>query len=258
MESPVFSGEANALVNIVNRAVIPPGAALATNNTNTNSSRAHDDSNLLGASGPEVLGFVWGLTFVAACFLVARLYVKQRHSKGFWWDDHLLVASWGMLALFGAATTYCVQVGLGSHVGSSLLEQSPLQLGVIIATVFSVLGAAWSKTSFAFTLLRITREGNRIIYWGIWCVVVTLNVVLSFNAIVQFIWCTPAQAAWNPNIDGQCWNRSVVVRYTQFAAYYSAAMDFLLATVPVILIAHLQMRLKEKMGVIVCMSLGVL
>lgn len=233
-----------------------PGAA-AVNNT-SNATRPSDDSPLIGASGPQVLGVVWTLTVIAACFLAARLWVKQRHSKGVWWDDHLLVLSWGMLVLFASTTTYCVHVGLGSHSGSSILQQSPLQLGVIIATVFSVLGAAWSKTSFAFTLLRITREGSRIIYWGIWCVIITLNVVLVFNAILQFIWCTPAQMAWNPNIEGQCWDRKVVVRYTQFAAYYSAAMDFVLATVPVTVLMHLQMRLKEKIGVIVCMSLGVL
>lgn len=254
MNLPLSSAEALSSVNI-NRDFLPGAAAV--NNT-ANLTTTETDSHLLGASGPEVLGVVWTLTFIATCFLAARLYVKQRHSKGVWWDDHLLVVSWGMLVLFAATTTYCVHVGLGSHAGSSMLQQSPLQLGVIIATVFSVLGAAWSKTSFAFTLLRITREGSRNFYWGIWCVVVTLNVVLIFNAIMQFIWCTPAQMAWNPDVDGECWDRSVVVRYTQFAAYYSAAMDFVLATVPVTVLVHLQMRLKEKIGVIICMSLGVL
>lgn len=254
MDSPLSSARAYASVN--SDGTLLPGAA-AVNKT-SNSTSHLDDSPLIGASGPQVLGVVWTLTVIAACFLAARLYVKQRHSKGVWWDDHLLVVSWGMLVLFASTTTYCVHVGLGSHSGSDTLQQSPLQLGVIIATIFSVLGAAWSKTSFAFTLLRITREGSRIIYWGIWCVVVTLNVVLVFNAILQFIWCTPAQMAWNPSVQGQCWDRSVVVRYTQFAAYYSAAMDFVLATVPVTVLMHLQMRLKEKIGVIVCMSLGVL
>lgn len=216
------------------------------------------DTTLAGTSGPEVLGIVWGLTLLAASFLAARLYVKKRHDKGFWWDDHLLMASWAMLALFAGATTYCVSVGLGSHTSSSAVHQTPLQLSVLVATVFSVLGAAWSKTSFALTLLRITHDGNRVLYWGIWCVVITMNVVLTFNAVVQFVWCVPAQAAWNADMHGECWDRQVVVLYTQFAAYYSAAMDFVLAAVPVTVIAELSMRLKEKLGVICCMSLGAL
>lgn len=249
MDSPLSSAGGLSSVNNTNTAALPG----AHNSTNTAT-----DVNPLGASGPEILGIVWGLTFIAGCFLGARFYVKRRHGKGVWWDDHLLVASWVMLVVFAAVTTYCVHVGLGSHTSSSLIRQTSLQLGVLIATVFSVLGAAWSKTSFAFTLLRITREGSRILYWGIWCVVITLNVVLTFNAIVQFIWCAPAQAAWNPEIRGQCWDRMVVVRYTEFAAYYSAAMDFVLAMVPVMVIRNLRMRLKEKIGVIFCMSLGVL
>lgn len=229
-----------------------PGNGTAPNNNNT------VPENALGASGPEILSIVWVLTFVAAVFLAARLYVKKRHDKGLWWDDHLLVASWAMLALFGGAATYCVHVGLGSHSTSSAVQQTPLQLSVLVATVFSVLGAAWSKTSFAITLLRITRDGSRGLYWGIWCVVITMNVVLTFNAIVQFVWCTPVQAAWNASIHGACWDREVVVLYTQFAAFYSAAMDFILAAVPCVVIAKLSMRLKEKLGVIVCMSLGAL
>lgn len=211
-----------------------------------------------GASGPEILGIVWTLTAVAAVFLAARLFIKKRYDKGFWWDDQLLLASWGMLALFAATTQYCVSVGLGSHSQSSIVQSTPLQLSIVIATVFSVLGAAWSKTSFALTLLRITREGSRLLYWGIWCVVVTMNVVLVFNAILQFIWCAPPGAAWNAQLKGNCWDRNAVVKYTEFAAYYSAAMDFILATVPFAVIAKLSMRLKEKLGVITCMSLGVL
>lgn len=212
-----------------------------------------------GASGPEILGLVWVMVVVAAAFLGLRLWVKMRSRKGLWWDDHLLVASWAMLVLFSVTTTLCTRAGLGSHVLDADIQQTPLQLGVNVATVFSVLGAAWSKTSFALTLLRITRDGDqRVVYLGIWAVIVTMNVVLTFNAIVQFIWCVPAARAWDASLDGHCWDRSVVVRYTQFAAYYSASMDFALALVPWKVLVGLRMRLKEKLGVLACMSLGIL
>lgn len=248
---------------------------MATNNNGTNGTDpylvGHDPSNLespMGASGPMVLGLVWLMTAVAATFLGLRVYVKMSPSKeggsrkGMWWDDHLLLGSWAMLVFFAVATTLCVQVGLGSHVDSSLVNEHHmvgLQLGVVIATTFSVLSAAASKTSFALTLLRITREGeHRFVYWGIWCVVVTMNVVLVFNVILQFIWCYPAAKAWNPDVQGHCWSRVVVVKYTEFAAYYSAGMDFTLALVPWKVIVGLRMRPKEKVGVLVCMSLGIL
>lgn len=214
----------------------------------------------IGADKPEILGSVWAMTAVAAAFLGLRLWVKVRSRKGLWWDDHLLAASWGMLALFAAATTACAGAGLGSHVrDAGAVRQTPLQLGVNVATVFSVLGAAWSKTSFALTLLRITRDGGqRAAHLGVWAVVVTMNAVLALNAVVQFVWCVPAAKAWDATLDGTCWKRSVVVQYTQFAAYYSASMDFALALVPWKVLIGLRMRPKEKLGVLVCMSLGML
>lgn len=235
-----------------------PGLA-ARNITNTLPMPTdHPTSGNDGAYGAEIVGVVWAMAFVATCLLAMRLYIKLRGHKGLWWDDHALIASWVMLLAFASATTFCVQVGLGSHGGSSNIDMSPLQLGVVIATVFSTLGAAWSKTSFALTLLRISREGSRLIYWGIWCVIITMNLVLAFNAIIGFIWCDPPQAAWDAKIDGKCWDRAVVVHYSVFGAAYSAAMDFMLAMVPWFVIMKLSMKKKEKLGVVLCMSLGVL
>lgn len=215
-------------------------------------------SSGLGADGTEINVVVWVMTFVATCLLAMRLYIKFRGQKGLWWDDHALILSWVMLLAYAGTTTFCVHVGLGSHGGSSNIQVSALQLGVVISTVFSTLGAAWSKTSFAVTLLRITRDGDRSIYWAIWCVIITMNVVLAFNAIIGFIWCDPPQAAWSLHVDAKCWDRAVVVRYTVFGAAYSAAMDFLLAMVPWFVIMKLSIKRKEKLGVAFCMSLGIL
>lgn len=217
-------------------------------------------ADALGASGTQVIAIVWILTVLAAGFLAARIYSKRRSHRGLWWDDMLLTASWAMLALFAGASTYCVQVGVGSHVNSSRVEQVPVQLCTIIATVFSVLGAAWSKTSFALTLLRITGASNsRMLYWAIWGVVVSMNAVLSFNAIVWFVYCKPSAGAWDATLHARCWNRAVVVNYTRFAAAYSGAMDFALAVVPWAVILKLRsIKLREKLGVAVGMSLGVL
>lgn len=237
----------------------PPDGNGMTNMNGTAAGATSDSWSRFGASGPEVLGLVWALTAIALLLLTARIYTKRRSQKGLWWDDYLLLASWTMLGLFAGTTTYCVHVGLGSHNGSDNVQMSPIQLGTIIATVFSVFGAAWSKTSFALTLLRITRVGeSRVLYWGIWAIVVILNLVLTFNAIIFFIYCDPPSGAWDSSIHAKCWNRNVVVTYTKFAAAYSAAMDFILAFVPWTVIMRLRMRFKEKLGVAVCMSLGVL
>lgn len=45
---------------------------------------------------------------------------------------------------------------------------------------------------------------------------------------------------------------------TAVSPAYSAAMDFVLALFPVYLIWHLKMGKREKLGVLIAMSLGVL
>lgn len=210
--------------------------------------------------GPMLLVVCWSMTAVAALFLAARLYVKLTTHKRLWWDDHLLVASWFMLVAFSATTTCGIKYGLGIHFqnlknapGSRPSDMNELQLVLVVATVFSVMGAAWSKTSFALTLLRIT---SGMIHHVIWFIIVTMNIVLTFNAILQFLWCQPASVAWSSGSGGTCWSKSVIIYYSIAAAAYSAAMDIILAMVPWAVIMKLNMEPREKIGVAVCMSLG--
>lgn len=206
-----------------------------------------------------VLGVCWALTGLSSLFLSLRLYVKSTAHRKFYWDDFLLAASWLMLVAFSVTATNGTRYGLGLHQADkerAFNDPSNLRLMVVIATVFSVLGAAWSKTSVAVTLLRLT---SGTLHYGIWLVVVSMNVVLTFNAILQFLWCQPASVAWSSGTGrgGTCWSRNVIVSYSIAAAAYSAAMDILLAIVPWFVIMGLNMQMKEKIGAAVCMSLGI-
>ncbi|KAF3763980.1 hypothetical protein M406DRAFT_240457, partial [Cryphonectria parasitica EP155] len=207
--------------------------------------------------GPMILAVCWAMTAGAAVFLGARVFVKLTTHKRLWWDDWLLVASFLMLVAFSTTTSYGVKAGIGRHHATTgkTSQTNELQLVVVVATVFSVLGASWSKTSFAITLLRIT---TGTIHYIVWFIIVSMNLVLTFNAILQFLWCQPASVAWNSGHGGTCWSQNVIVYYSITAAAYSAGMDILLAAVPWAVIMRLKMHTKEKLGVAVCMSLGVI
>lgn len=159
-----------------------------------------------------------------------------------------------MLVAYVTITTYAVSQGLGTHDGSGLNDPSTMQFLIAISITFGSLGAAWSKTSFAITLLRITSKWVKV---GLWVIVATLNIFMTFSAIIPYIWCTPASKGWSPTIQGTCWDRKVTIRYSMFAAGYSAGMDIILAIVPWTVIMKLNMALKEKLGVAICMSLAV-
>lgn len=203
-----------------------------------------------------VLAVCWAEVGIAAIFLGLRLYVKSTTHRQLYWDDFLLIASWLLLVGFSGAAIHGVSYGLGQHDAHFEYNDNGqhLQLTVVIATTFSVVGAALSKTSFAITLLRLTKG---IMHNIVWFAIVTMNIVLVFNAVLQFIWCQPTWVAWNSGRGGNCWDRNILVYYSVAAAAYSATMDILLAMVPWSVIMSLKMHTKEKIGVAVCMSLGI-
>lgn len=209
-----------------------------------------------GDLGPVVLAVCWIESGIAAIFLGLRLYVKLTAHRKLYWDDFLLIASWVLLVAFSGTAIYGVQWGLGQHDARNKYGDGGrhLQLTVVIATTFSVLGAALSKTSFAITLLRLTKGIMRKV---VWFAIISMNIILVFNVILQFIRCQPTWAAWNSGTGGTCWSRGVITYYSVAAAAYSATMDILLAMVPWSVIMRLKMHLKEKIGVAICMSLGI-
>jgi hypothetical protein len=78
------------------------------------------------------------------------------------------------------------------------------------------------------------------------------------SAMLTWLQCTPSAKAWNSTLEGTCWDPSIVVNYGIFNAAWCAWIDFALALLPWKIIWHLQLRLREKIGVGIAMSLGVL
>jgi len=124
-----------------------------------------------------------------------------------------------------------------------------------ISTSVVILGAVWSKTSFGMTLLRITEGGTKA---GVWFIIVTMNLAMSISVLVTWIQCNPIPKGWDRSINGICWDPKVNAYYGVFAAAYSGLMDVVLALLPWSVIWGLQMRKKEKIGVALAMSMGVL
>jgi hypothetical protein len=79
---------------------------------------------------------------------------------------------------------------------------------------------------------------------------------------MNFVWifglakCNPMERVWDKSVPGTCWDPQKLSKFQLFAAYYSAILDFLLALLPWQILWDLQMKLREKIGVAVCMSLG--
>ena len=130
-----------------------------------------------------------------------------------------------------------------------------IALGSSIAASISCFASTLSKISFGVTLLRLTTGYVR---GFVWFCIITLFLIMIPSSLSTWIACRPAAKAWNSSIEGTCWDPSRTVNYGYFNAAWCAAADFALALLPWYLIWGLQLRLREKVGVGIAMSMGVL
>lgn len=199
--------------------------------------------------GSEILAVTWTLTGLAVICVIGRIVWKFWTKKKLWWDDHVCSLSWFVLKTSTFIISIAISKGLGKHVQAIPEENLPAigLIGNFIGTL-SILASVWSKTSFAITLLRLL--SGRWTKDLLWLGIATIHVFLIINVLFMWIRCSPAAKTWDVYMDGTCWDNQVYPQYAMFAAGYSAAIDFILALLPLALFHQLQMlQWKEKLGV---------
>jgi len=155
-----------------------------------------------------------------------------------------------------ALLTYMTMFGYGLHIWDfNVMENMPrILIPVNAAGTFSITAAIWSKTSFGITLLRLT---DGWIKKATWAIIISMNIAMALSALFPWISCTPLHKAWDMYAEGTCWEPRVMVRYNIFSGIYSACSDIALALLPWKVIWKVQMREKEKIGVGIAMSMGI-
>lgn len=155
-------------------------------------------------------------------------------------------------------TTLAVNLGFGKHVWQIPLGGNDIYLIGQINMTLAICSQAWSKTSFAITLLLISDgiHGKTRIF--IWFAVVSMNLLFGMAAMFFWVGCTPLEKAWHPFMKGTCWSPNVIITYGIFVSAYSGILDLVFAIIPWQIIMGLHMDTKEKIGVAAAMSMGVL
>ncbi|KAK0702574.1 hypothetical protein B0T21DRAFT_431637 [Apiosordaria backusii] len=207
-----------------------------------------------------VLNFViWVLAAYATIFISLRLWGKFHRGRHLWWDDYLLIASWVALLLGCVFQTVDTTLGFGrSHEAVPQENIETTRLLSTIAGFFLILAAGWSKTSFGFTLLRLTKADGplkKLVWFAIW----TTNICIAGSCIVQWAHCWPLDRVWRQEVPGgKCLPLGLMNGYNMFVAAYSGTMDVMLALLPCKLFGPLMMKRREKIGITIAMGMGVL
>ncbi|KAI5925152.1 hypothetical protein F4810DRAFT_700311 [Camillea tinctor] len=201
---------------------------------------------------------IWVLIALATIFLGLRVFCKIRRHKGLWWDDWVLFPSWLLLLASGILVTVSLKKAVGSHAVQPNDDAGPFRgigLQDLVAGTLFFLGSAWSKTSFALTLLRIAGRRLKI---GLWYIIISMNLLITISVILRWVQCQPPRKGWDfYGTEGTCLDRNSILAVTYSAAAYSAFLDFVLAFLPWSIISKLQMKTSEKVGVSIALSMGV-
>jgi hypothetical protein len=162
-----------------------------------------------------------------------------------------------ILLLAEAITTQIgVHLGFGKHTLDIPLTNLPtIALGSTAVASLSCFASTFSKISFGITLLRLT---SGLLRTFVWFCIITLFFIMIPSATLAWVQCAPIAKSWNPLIEGTCWDPGVSIRYGIFNAAWCAGADIALAMVPWKIIWGLQLKTKEKIGVGIAMSMGVL
>jgi len=216
---------------------------------------AHDPNLPHNDLGPQLNAVFWSLTIIALAFMCLRIYCKFLRGRYLWWDDYVLIASWIALAVSAITTSVCVALDYGKHGYDMRPENLPkMPFIAVFAGFFSVLAAAWSKTSFALTLVRLSERWMRIL---IWFILITVNAILGTAMLFMWIKCWPIPKIWDSTVEGKCIPASTIITLFQWSAGYSGIMDIVLALCPWVMLWKMTMTTREKFGVAIAMSMGI-
>ncbi|KAL5431524.1 hypothetical protein PMIN05_009461 [Paraphaeosphaeria minitans] len=209
-----------------------------------------------GDKGRVILGVTWFLVAFSGVFLTLRLYARISRDSRLWWDDYIIALAWVLLLIESAITQYGRSLGLGKHVWNVGIKAAfVLAKSIYIGATISCFAATLSKISFGITLLRFTKGPTKAFVW--FCIV-SLFIVMLPSAFLSWLSCRPTAKLYNPFLEGKCWPAHVTRNYGYFNAAFCTIVDFALAILPWKLLRGLQLQTKEKMGVGIAMSMGLL
>ncbi|KAJ5460254.1 uncharacterized protein N7458_001806 [Penicillium daleae] len=211
--------------------------------------------------GPTILAVCWLLVILPGLMVGLRLWCKLGLSKrGFGVDDAIICVAWSLLLIYTALITKSVNMGvIGRHIFAiDDPEVIPPALKLLyISFVIIIIGCVFSKTSFAFTLMRIvTKTWMKVLLWFI---IVTMNAIMWLCAICYLAQCKPAAALWDAKLlaTAKCWPTEVFETIALVAGAYSGCMDVILALLPWVVLWGLEMKKREKVGIALAMSMGI-
>jgi len=98
-----------------------------------------------------------------------------------------------VLVSSSSVVSYTTTLGYGRHTWDFPIDNlSKFSLAVTVAGTLTLTAAVWSKTSFAFTIWRLSEGGTRRLVVGL---MLSMNIAMGISALLTWVQCTPLAKA---------------------------------------------------------------
>ncbi|MCJ1238604.1 hypothetical protein MMC14_006594 [Varicellaria rhodocarpa] len=223
---------------------------MATNGLNLVVGYDHD-------RGPTILSVVWTFTSLAIIAVAARSFSKLKLTRDIGLDDFFIILSMFFSFLFASLTTAAVAAGSGDQnftIGPA---------GTLEAFRWNSIAFIPGMLALSLPTLAVTSVISKVLTPDIWqkafMYFLSTSSVLFIALCALFLWaqCTPTAAIYNPTLNATCWPPVVLIAYSTFVGTYLAVVNLYLALYMAASLHELCITSKQKIGMTVLMTIGV-
>ncbi|KAL2864848.1 uncharacterized protein BJX67DRAFT_383476 [Aspergillus lucknowensis] len=202
---------------------------------------------------------VIAVTFALSLATVSlRCWVRLRLVRSFGWDDGFMV----LAMAFNVSFAICGLVGASFSIGRRLMDlDNPIhdaQMGLLcwyLGQISYILTTTAMRQSIVFLLFRFTFErAHRIALYLVSFFSFAVGMIFLFFTIFQ---CRPVQFYWHRlTMEGRCLDINMLINIVYFYSSVAAACDLTIGVLPALLIRHLRVSRRTKIGVAIILGIG--
>ncbi|KAI1506463.1 hypothetical protein F5X99DRAFT_3585 [Biscogniauxia marginata] len=206
-------------------------------------------------NGLALAASLWTISVVSGAILGLRLVAKLIRGRHLWWDDYIMIFAWLVLFVATILMQRATALGFGHH-SSTISYDNQFQIATysVIYSASLTVVVATARISFGCALLRATSGWGKVTVWvviaGLICITMIPLVVTRFTI------CVPFQKVYGVAADGYCGNTYIPLYIGWASGAWSAASDFALTILAWKIVLSMTMRQKEKIGVGIALSFG--
>ena len=192
-------------------------------------------------------------SILSTVFVLVRTYTRCFINRSLGWDDYIAIITLPFSIAYGVLIGVSTLHGMGLHevdMTPDLMTQ--YYLWISIASLFYVLSLMGYK--FAILLLYLRIYGvNRTFRWTVYATMFLIFGYLFCNLWTEFFGCDPPQKTWQQQLPGHCIDG---IKSDYAYGSLNCISDLIIFVLPIPMLWRTQLKLREKIGIMIIFMFG--